>query len=249
MSSSKSVIIDRHPGRSSQTIGIARELGTDIDLIHEPSVGVVGNKGDSQCYLGVQRKVEAIHDALRAKIGQWRAPDARCGWCSRNTRSPPPTACATARKRDALFADRARGHPGHALRASERQRSGRHHRRRRLRQAPGRHAVRAAGAHDRPGHHHVRRPDPPGYGSGTNETLDIVAAFQVAGSDDEDFKIPHRLPCLPRLWLCGGMFTYNTMQTFIGVVGMQPLDMVAPPPTIRAGCVNSRRCWSAYLQR
>jgi dihydroxy-acid dehydratase len=25
------------------------------------------------------------------------------------------------------------------------------------------------------------------------------------------------------------MFTYNTMQTFIGVVGMQPLEMVAPP--------------------
>ena len=24
------------------------------------------------------------------------------------------------------------------------------------------------------------------------------------------------------------MFTYNTMQTFIGVVGMQPLHMVAP---------------------
>ena len=27
---------------------------------------------------------------------------------------------------------------------------------------------------------------------------------------------------------CGGMFTYNTMQTFIGVVGMQPLHMVSP---------------------
>jgi dihydroxy-acid dehydratase len=36
------VLIDRHPGRSAQTIGIARELGTDLTLIHEPSVGVVG---------------------------------------------------------------------------------------------------------------------------------------------------------------------------------------------------------------
>ena len=27
---------------------------------------------------------------------------------------------------------------------------------------------------------------------------------------------------------CGGMFTYNTMQTFIGVLGMEPLHMVAP---------------------
>ena len=70
MSSSKPVLIDRHPGRSSQTIGIARELGTEIDLIHEPSVGVIGNKGDSQCYIGVQRKVEAIHEALLAKIGR-----------------------------------------------------------------------------------------------------------------------------------------------------------------------------------
>ena len=48
---SKSVLIDNNPGRNAQTFGIARELGTDIELIHEPSVGVIGNKGDSQCYL------------------------------------------------------------------------------------------------------------------------------------------------------------------------------------------------------
>jgi molybdopterin-binding protein len=52
------VLIDNHPGRSAQTIGIARELGADPDLIHEPSVGVVGTKGDSQCYLGVMAKVD-----------------------------------------------------------------------------------------------------------------------------------------------------------------------------------------------
>src|ERR1700723_693848 len=64
------VIIDRHPGRSTQTIGVARALGTDPDLIHEPSVGVVGTKGDSQCYLGVMSKVEAIHAELKSHIGQ-----------------------------------------------------------------------------------------------------------------------------------------------------------------------------------
>ena len=69
MRKSKSVIFDNNPGRNAQTIGIARELGTDIDLIHKPSVGVVGNKGDSQCYMGVQRKVEAIHDRLLHNIG------------------------------------------------------------------------------------------------------------------------------------------------------------------------------------
>ncbi|HWV81783.1 MAG TPA: dihydroxy-acid dehydratase, partial [Hyphomicrobiaceae bacterium] len=66
---SKIVLIDRHPGRSTQTIGIARALGTDPDLIHEPSVGVVGTKGDSQCYLGVLDKVEAVHERLKARIG------------------------------------------------------------------------------------------------------------------------------------------------------------------------------------
>ena len=64
------MLIDRHPGRSAQTIGIARELGTDPDLIHEPSVGVVGTKGDSQCYLGVMAKVEAIHARLKSRIGK-----------------------------------------------------------------------------------------------------------------------------------------------------------------------------------
>ena len=58
MKNSKTVLIDNNPGRTAQTIGIARELGSNIELIHEPSIGVIGNKGDSQCYLGVQRKVE-----------------------------------------------------------------------------------------------------------------------------------------------------------------------------------------------
>ena len=63
------VLIDHHPGRSTQTIGLALEIGTDPALIHEPSVGVVGTKGDSQCYLGVMAKVEAIHLALKGRIG------------------------------------------------------------------------------------------------------------------------------------------------------------------------------------
>ena len=63
------VRIDRHPGRSAQTIGIARELGTDLSLIHEPSVGVVGTKGDSQCYMGVLAKVDAVHARLKSRIG------------------------------------------------------------------------------------------------------------------------------------------------------------------------------------
>ena len=69
MRNSKTVLIDTNPGRNAQSFGIARELGTDMELIHEPSVGVIGNKGDSQCYMGVQNKVEAIHETLRERIG------------------------------------------------------------------------------------------------------------------------------------------------------------------------------------
>src|SRR6201990_776207 len=65
----KTVLIDRHPGRSTQSIGLAQAIGTDPGLIHEPSVGVVGTKGDSQCYLGVMAKVDAIHERLKARIG------------------------------------------------------------------------------------------------------------------------------------------------------------------------------------
>ena len=63
---SRTVLIDKNPGRSAQTVGIARELGTDIKLIHEPSVGVIGNKGDSQCYLGVQRKAKQFTTPVTA---------------------------------------------------------------------------------------------------------------------------------------------------------------------------------------
>ena len=69
MKNSKTVLIDKNPGRNSQPFGVARELGTSVDLIHEPSIGVVGNKGDSQCYIGVGAKVQIIHDALLARIG------------------------------------------------------------------------------------------------------------------------------------------------------------------------------------
>ncbi|MDB4225491.1 dihydroxy-acid dehydratase, partial [Hyphomicrobiales bacterium] len=69
MKNSKIVLIDKNPGRNSQAFGIARELKTDIDLIHEPSIGVIGNKGDSQCYIGVSQKVEIIHNALKDRIG------------------------------------------------------------------------------------------------------------------------------------------------------------------------------------
>ena len=63
----------------------------------------------------------------------------------------------------------------------------------------------------------------------SNETIDLVSAYQVAGHEDAEFRKHIACAACPGYGSCGGMFTYNTMQTFIGVVGMQPLHMVAPP--------------------
>jgi dihydroxy-acid dehydratase len=68
----------------------------------------------------------------------------------------------------------------------------------------------------------------PGQDPNTGEAIDLVSAYQVAGHPDPAYR--HHIAChaCPGFGSCGGMFTYNTMQTFIGVVGMQPLHMVAP---------------------
>ena len=68
MKKNKSVLIDKNPGRNAQTFGIARELGTNLDYIHNPSVGVIGNGGDSQCYLGVKLKVDTIHELYQLLV-------------------------------------------------------------------------------------------------------------------------------------------------------------------------------------
>jgi dihydroxy-acid dehydratase len=69
----------------------------------------------------------------------------------------------------------------------------------------------------------------PGTDSVTSERIDIISGFQAAGSDDDEMK--NRIACeaCPGFGSCGGMFTYNTMQTVIGVLGMEPLHIVSPP--------------------
>jgi dihydroxy-acid dehydratase len=69
----------------------------------------------------------------------------------------------------------------------------------------------------------------PGRDPETGAALDIVSAYQAAG--DPDPALRERIAChaCPGYGSCGGMFTYNTMQTFIATLGMQPLEMVSPP--------------------
>ena len=69
----------------------------------------------------------------------------------------------------------------------------------------------------------------PGTDPKTGETIDLVTAYQVAGHPDAEYRQHIACHACPGIGSCGGIFTYNTMQTFIGVVGMQPLHMVAPP--------------------
>ena len=221
------VLIDRHPGRSAQTIGIARELGADLDLIHEPSIGVVGTKGDSQCYLGVMAKVEAIHAALKSRVG--KAPGqlklrlvqpeytiATSDGIRNGTREMRYSLIGREVTHDALCEHlSATGLAGTiAVVACDKPPVG---------------VLAALLEHNQPAIIMSDGAIHPGTDPKTGEKLDIVSAYQVAGHADPEHRLRIACHACPGYGSCGGMFTYNTMQTFIGVLGMQPLHMVAPP--------------------
>lgn len=221
------VLIDRHPGRSTQTYGIARALGTDPDLIHEPSVGVVGTKGDSQCYLGVMAKVDAIHDALKGRIGAGQGqlkcrlvqPEytiATSDGIRNGTREMRYSLIGREVTNDALCEHlSATGLLGTiAVVACDKPPVG---------------TLAALLEHNRPAIIMSDGSIHPGTDPNTSEAIDLVTAYQVAGNPDEEFRRHIAWHACPGIGSCGGIFTYNTMQTFIAVVGMQPLHMVAPP--------------------
>lgn len=224
---SKTVIFDNNPGRNAQTYGIARELNTDMELIHEPSVGVIGTKGDSQCYLGVQRKVEAIHEQLRLRLGRGD------GQMPMRLVQPEYTVATSDGMRNGTREMRYSligREVTHDTVCEHLSASG----------LEGTIAVVAcdkppvgtlAGVleHNRPAIIMSDGPIRPGIDSATAKPIDIITGFQMAAHTDAEFKKRIAKEACPGYGSCGGMFTYNTMQTFIGVVGMQPLHMVAPP--------------------
>jgi dihydroxy-acid dehydratase len=69
----------------------------------------------------------------------------------------------------------------------------------------------------------------PGVDPSSGDRIDIITGFQVAGDHDPEVRARVALHACPGQGSCGGMFTYNTMQTFMSLLGMQPLHMVAPP--------------------
>ena len=226
MKNSKTVLIDTHPGRNAQTLGIARELGTSMDLIHEPSVGVIGNKGDSQCYLGVQRKVEVIQESLLQQIGEGG------DGMSMRLVQPEYTIATSDGMRNGTKEMRysligrevthdsvcehlsASGLEGTiAVVACDKPPVG---------------TTAAILEHNRPAIIMSDGPIRPGTDSETNEPIDIISGFQIAGHDDAGVKKRVACEACPGYGSCGGMFTYNTMQTFIAVLGLEPLHMVSP---------------------
>ena len=227
MSNSKPVLIDNHPGRNSQAFGIARELGTELDLIHMPSVGVIGNKGDSQCYMGVQPKVEAIHQRLLERIGTGEGDmSARLVQPEYTIATSDGIRNGTREMRYSLIGREvtqdsvcehlsASGLAGTiAVVACDKPPVG---------------TLAALLEHDQPAIIMSDGSIRPGRDPQTDETIDLVSAYQVAGHPDPDHRFRIACNACPGYGSCGGMFTYNTMQTYIGVVGMQPLHMVAPP--------------------
>ncbi len=224
---SKSVVFDKNPGRNAQTYGIARQLNTDESLIHEPSIGVIGTKGDSQCYLGVQRKVEAIHEYLRQSIGTGRdqlhmrlvQPEytvATSDGMRNGTREMRYSLIGREVTHDTVCEHlSASGLEGTiAVVACDKPPVG---------------TLAGLLEHNRPAIIMSDGPIRPGVDSVTEQPIDIITGFQAAADTDVDFKTRIAREACPGYGSCGGMFTYNTMQTFIGVVGMQPLHMVSPP--------------------
>ena len=227
MSKNKTVLIDKNPGRNAQTFGIARELNTNEDYIHNPSVGVIGNGGDSQCYLGVKNKVNIIHEVLRSRIGMENSdfkmrliqPEftiATSDGMRNGTKEMRYSLIGREVTNDAICEHlSASGLEGTiAVVACDKPPVG---------------TLSALLEHNRPAIIMSDGTIRPGKNSLSNEPLDIISSFQLAGSNDEELKCRIAKESCPGYGSCGGMFTYNTMQTFISVVGMQPLDMVSPP--------------------
>ena len=226
MGKNTSLLIDKNPGRNAQTFGIARELQTDVDLIHEPSVGVVGNKGDSQCYIGVANKVEIIHEALRKRVGlepgklrmrlvQPEYTVATSDGIRNGTKEMRYSLIGREVTNDSMCEHlSASGLEGViAVVACDKPPVG---------------TLAAILEHNRPAIIVSDGSIRPGIDSVTGEAIDIVTSYQIAGNSDEVMKRRIAMEACPGYGSCGGMFTYNTMQTFIGVIGMEPIDMVSP---------------------
>ena len=211
------------PGQDTQAVATARLQGQDPDKIHCPVWGVVGNLGDSICYAGVPAKVEAIQAELRRRVTaadlpvRVIAPNYASG-ISDGQRN------GTAQMRYSLIG-RETTNDGVCLHLEGSDVRG----------------VIAVVACDKPPvgtlaailEHNVPAvimsdgSIRPGTDSRTGEPIDIISCFQAA-ADPPGERRRIAMEASPGHGSCGGMFTCNTMQSFIATCGMEPLHMVSP---------------------
>jgi dihydroxy-acid dehydratase len=216
--------VSDNPGRDVQRVGTARVLGQDPAKIYEPVWGVVGNLGDSQCYLGVTNKVQAIHSALAERISRENlairliAPAYSIGVSDGQLNG-------TDRMRFSLIS-REVVHDNVSLHLA-------------ANDVKGVVAVVACDKppvgtlaaileHNQPAVVISDGSITPGADPDTGQRIDLVSAFQVAGDPDPDKRTRYALYGCPGFGSCAAMYTYNTMQSFIAVLGMEPLQMVGP---------------------
>jgi dihydroxy-acid dehydratase len=213
-----------NPGRDVQRVGTARFLGEDVGKIHDPVWAVLGNLGDSQCYLGVQAKVAAVQAALSRRISRddlavrLIAPAFTLGVSDGQLNGTPQMRFSLIGRE--LVNDATAMHLAAnsvagliAVVACDKPPVG---------------TVAALIEHNVPSVILSDGSIRPGEDPATGERIDLVAAFQVAGDPDDELRARVALHACPGQGSCGGMFTYNTMQSFIGVLGLEPLHMVAP---------------------
>ena len=213
-----------NPGRDVQRVGTAAFLGEDVQKIHDPVWAVLGNLGDSQCYLGVQAKVAAVQAAMSQRIagedlpvrliapaytlgisdGQLNGtPEMRFSLSGRELVNDATAMHLAANQVAALIAVVACDKPPVGTVAALLEHN-----------APS--VVMSDGS--------IR----PGVDPVTGAPIDIITAFQNASDPDQEVRARLALHACPGQGSCGGMFTYNTMQTFVAVLGLEPLHMVSP---------------------
>jgi dihydroxy-acid dehydratase len=220
----KDSFVSENPGRDVQRVGTANFIGQNPYAIHGNVWAVIGNQGDSQCYLGVTEKVSAVQEAMSRKIKEEKPstrliPQYFAGGISDGQLN------GTNEMRFSLIG-REVSHDTICLHLSGSMVKG----------AIGIVAcdkppvgtVAAFLEHNEPAIVMSDGSIRPGIDPKTHERIDIVTGFQIAGENDQELKDRVALNACPGCGSCGGMFTYNTMQTFFGVVGMEPLHMVSP---------------------
>jgi dihydroxy-acid dehydratase len=223
VSNQSETFVSINPGRDVQRVGTAAFLGEDVGKIHDPVWAVIGNLGDSQCYLGVPQKVQAVQAALSRRIAEddlavrLIPPVFTLGVSDGQLNGTPQMRFSLVGRE--LVHDVADVHLAAnsvagvvAVVACDKPPVG---------------TVAAVLENNTPAVIVSDGPIRPGIDPETGDPIDLVSAFQVADQDAE-VRARYALHACPGQGSCGGMFTYNTMQTFIAVLGLEPLHMVSP---------------------